>query len=105
MTWYRLYKWVILLIGFTNAPEMFMKIVNNLFVDFLDKKVLVFLDNTLIYSITAEKHFKLLEKEFACLCRHIFYCKMKKCSFLSKTTTFLIIDITPGCLHISDGKV
>ena len=54
-------------IGLTNAPEMFMQTMNNLFEDMLDQGVVVFLDDVLIYSTTLEGDFKLLEKVFACL--------------------------------------
>ena len=73
--------------------------------DMLDKRVVVFLDNILIYSTIAKEHFKLLEKVFACLLKNEFYCKLKKYSFLWRTTTFLGIDITPEGLQISDAKV
>ena len=79
--------------------------MNNLFVDLLNKGVVVFLDDVLIYSMTMEGHFELLEKVFTCLYKHEFYCKLKKCSFLRKTTTFLGFDITPEGIYISDAKV
>ena len=50
--------------GLTNAPEMFMRIMNNLFEDMLDQGVVVFLNDILIYSTMSEGHFKLLEKVF-----------------------------------------
>ena len=76
-----------------------------LFVDMLDEGIVVFPDNILIYSITSEEHFKLLEKVFTCLHKHAFYCKLKKCSFLCKTTSFLGFDITPDGMCISNAKV
>ena len=68
--------------GLTNAPAKFMQTMNNLFVDMLDKGVIVFLDDMLIYSTMVEEHFELLEKVFTCLHKYEFYCKLKKCSFL-----------------------
>ena len=88
-----------------NAPAMFMQTMNNLFVDILEKGVVVFLDYILIYSIVAEEHFELLEKVFACLYKYKSYWKLKKCSFVQITTTFLGFDITPKALKISDAKV
>ena len=80
--------------GLMNAPATFMRTMNNLFVDMLDKRVIAFLDDVLIYSTTVEEHFELLEKVFACLHKYKFYCKLKKCNFLQWTTTFLGFDIT-----------
>ena len=59
-----------------NVPATFMRMMNNLFTDMLDKGVIVFLDDMLIYSTTADKHLKLLEKVFACLRKYKFYCKL-----------------------------
>ena len=58
--------------GLMNAPVMFMQMMNNLFIDILEKEVVVFLDDVLIYSTIAENHFDLLEQVFACLCKHEF---------------------------------
>ena len=52
-----------------------------------------------------EEHFELLEKVSVCLCKYEFYCKLKKCSFLQWTITFLGLDIMPEGLKISDAKV
>ena len=50
--------------GLMNAPVIFMWIMNNLFVDMLDKGVVVLLNNVLIYSTMAKEYFKLLERVF-----------------------------------------
>ena len=71
----------------------------------LDKGVIVFLDDMLIYSTMVEEHFELLEKVFAHLCKYEFYCKLKKWSFLQWTTTFLGFNIMPEGLKIGDAKV
>ena len=91
--------------GLMDAPAMLMQIMKNLLVDMLDKAVVVLLNNELIYSTMVKKHFKLLEKVFANFYKHVFYCKLKKCSFLQKTTTFLGFDITPESMHISNKKL
>ena len=69
-------------LGLTNAPAMFMQTTNNLFMEMLDRGVVVFLDDVFIYSTMVEEYFELLEKLFACLCKCKFYCMLKKCSFL-----------------------
>ena len=55
--------------GLTNVPAMFMWTMSNLFMDMLDKRVIVFLDDMLIYNTMVEEHFELLEVVFACLCK------------------------------------
>ena len=71
----------------------------------LDKGAAVFLDDELIYSTTVEEHFELLEEVFTFLHKYEFYCKIKKCRFLQRTTTFLGFDITLEGPKISDAKV
>ena len=105
LIWYGLNKWIIMPMGLTSAPATFMQMMNNLFMDVLNKGVTVFLDDVFIYSTTVEEHFELLEKVFACLHKYEFYCKLKKCSLLQQTTTFLGFDIAPEGLKISDAKV
>ena len=56
--------------GLTNAPATFMRAMNNLFVDLLDKGVVVFLDDILIYSDTLERHLALLRQVFDRLRKH-----------------------------------
>ena len=68
--------------GLMNMPVMFMQKMNNLFLDMLDKGVVVFLDSILIYSTIVRENSELLEKVFTHLCKHESYCKLKKCSFL-----------------------
>ena len=94
-----------MLMGLTNVPAMFIQTMKNLFMDLLDNEVVVILDDILIYSIIVEKHFKLLEKIFACLHKYKFYCKLKKCSFLQRSTTFLGFATTPERLPISNATV
>ena len=91
--------------GLINVPATFIRMMNNLVKDMLDQGVVVFLDDMLIYSTILEGYFILLEKVFACLQRYEFYCKLKKCSFLRQTTTFLGFNISPEGLQISDAKI
>ena len=49
-------------VGLMNVPTTFMGMMNNLFNDMLDQRVVVFLDDMLIYSNMPEEHFELLEK-------------------------------------------
>ena len=50
--------------GLCNAPATFMRAMNNLFADLLDKGVVVFLDDILIYAATIEEHDRILREVF-----------------------------------------
>ena len=54
---------------------------------------------------TVDEHLMLLEQVLACLRQYTFYCKLKKCSFLCNSTTFLGFDVMPEGMGISDLKV
>ena len=100
-----LYEWMVLPMGLTNTPAMFMQAMKNLFTNLLDRGVIVFLNDILVYSHTREDHVQLLRMVFGKLREHRFYCKLKKCSFFRTSTTFLGFDVTLEGLKISDTKV
>jgi hypothetical protein len=56
ITKYRLYEFTVMSFGLTNALAFFMNLMNNVFMDYLNKFVVVFIDNILIYSQSEEEH-------------------------------------------------
>ena len=102
---YGLHEWTVLPMGLANAPATFMWVMNNLFINLLDRAIIVFLDDVLLYSHTRDEHVQLLRMVFTKLREHWFYCKLKKCSFFRTTTTFLGFDVTLDGLKISNTKV
>jgi hypothetical protein len=68
--------------GLTNAPATFMFLMNNVLSKFLDKFVLVFIDDILIYSNNREEHEEHLRLVLQVLREHQLYAKFSKCDFL-----------------------
>jgi hypothetical protein len=62
ITKYGLYEFMVMSFGLTNAPAYFMYLMNNVFMDYLDKFVVVFIDDILIYSQNEQEHDKHLRK-------------------------------------------
>ena len=67
--------------GLTNAPAYFMNLMNKIFMDFLDKFVVVFIDDILIYSKSEEEHELHLRTILGTLREHQLYAKFSKCEF------------------------
>jgi hypothetical protein len=80
-TRYGLYEYTVMSFGLTNAPAYFMYLMNNVFMEYLDKFVVVFIDDILIYSKTEEEHEEHLRLVLQKLREHQLYAKLSKCEF------------------------
>ncbi|KAA0065553.1 RNA-directed DNA polymerase-like protein [Cucumis melo var. makuwa] len=69
---------VLLILGLTNAPAIFMDLMNNVFKDFLDTFVIVFIDNILIYSKIEDEHEEHLHQVLEILRANKLYAKFSK---------------------------
>jgi hypothetical protein len=83
------YEFIVLPFGLTNAPGVFMSLMNGVFHEYLDKFVQVFIDDILIYSRMMEEHDEHLRLVLQCLRENKLYGKLSKCSFYqSKDSLF-----------------
>ncbi|KAL5540690.1 hypothetical protein UlMin_043342 [Ulmus minor] len=75
--------------GLTNAPAAFMDLMNRVFRNYLDKFVVVFIDDILIYSKSKEEHEEHLRNTLDTLKKNKLYAKFKKCEFWLEKVGFL----------------
>ena len=75
--------------GLTNAPAHFMYLMNSVFMPELDKFVVIFIDDILIFSKNEEEHAEHLRIVLQRLREHKLYAKFSKCDFWLKKVQFL----------------
>jgi hypothetical protein len=104
ITKYGLYEFTVMSFGLTNAPS-FMNLMNSVFMDYLDKFVVVFIDDILIYSQSEEEHADHLKMVLQRLREHQLYAKLSKCEFWIDEVLFLGHIINKDGLAVDLKKV
>jgi hypothetical protein len=88
-TRYGHYEFVVVPFGLTNAPATFMFLMNNVLRKYLDKFVIVFIDDILIYAKNKEEHKEHLRQVLKTLREHQLYAKFSKCEFYQDKVQYL----------------
>jgi hypothetical protein len=88
-TRYGHYEFVVVPFGLTNAPATFMCLMNSVLHPYLDKFVIVFIDDILVYSKNEEEHVEHLAAVLRLLREHQLYAKLNKCSFFQTEVHYL----------------
>jgi hypothetical protein len=91
--------------GLTNAPAYFIYLMNKVFMEYLDKFVVVFIDDILIFSKTVEEHEEHLRLVLEKLRSNQLYAKFSKCEFWLTEVAFLRHVISVGGVSVDPGKV
>jgi hypothetical protein len=105
ITKYGLYEFTVMSFGLTNAPAFFMNLMNSVFMDYLDKFVVVFIDDILIYSRSEEEHVDHLKMVLQRLREHQLHAKLSKCEFWIDEVMFLGHIINKEGLDVDPKKV
>ena len=91
--------------GLTDAPAFFMYLMNSVIMLELDRFVVVFIDDILIYSKNNEEHTHHLQIVLTQLREHKLYAKFSKCEFWLDRVQFLGHVLTPEGISIDPSKV
>lgn len=102
---YGLYEYTVMSFGLTNVPAYFMYLMNKVFMEYLDKFVVVFIDDILVFSKNEEEHEEHLRMVLLKLREHQLYAKLSKCEFWLKKVSFLGHVISAGEVSVDLGKV
>jgi hypothetical protein len=104
-TRYGLYEYTVMSFGLTNAPTYFMYMMNKVFMEYLDKFVVVFIDDILVFSKMEKEHAEHLRLVLQKLREHKLYAKRSKCEFWLKEVSFLGHIVSNGGISVDPGKV
>ncbi|XP_073030793.1 uncharacterized protein [Primulina eburnea] len=104
-TRYGHYEFTVMPFGLANDPAAFMDLMNRVFKPFLDKFMVVFIDDILVYSPSEEDHKEHLQLTLQMLREKELYAKFKKCEFWLKSVTFLGHNISKEGVSVDPKKV
>ncbi|KAG8489263.1 hypothetical protein CXB51_017315 [Gossypium anomalum] len=104
-THYGHYEFLVMPFGLTNAPAAFMDLMNRVFQPFLDRFVVVFIDDILVYSETEVKHDEHLRTVLQVLREKELYAKFSKCEFWLREVTFLGHVVSAEGIKVDPRKI
>ncbi|GKB06584.1 putative reverse transcriptase domain-containing protein [Tanacetum coccineum] len=102
---YEHYEFQVIPFGLTNAPVVFMDLMNRVCKPYLDKFVIVFIDDILIYSKSKQEHEEHLKLILELLKKEQLYAKFSKCEFWIPKVQFLGHVIDSQGIHVDPAKI
>ncbi|GJW21406.1 putative reverse transcriptase domain-containing protein [Tanacetum coccineum] len=104
-TCYGYYEFQVIPFGLTNAPVVFMDLMNRVCKSYLDRFVIVFIDDILIYSKSKKEHERHLKLILKLLKEEELYAKFSKCEFWLSKVQFLGHVIDSEGIHVDPAKI
>ncbi len=104
-TRYGHYEFIFMPFGLTNAPSTFQSVMNSVLSPYLDRFVLVYLDDILVYSSSLSEHLTHLRKVLVALREAKLYCTLSKCPFCVPEFEYLGHLLTPEGVKMDPIKV
>jgi hypothetical protein len=105
VTRYGQHEFTVMPFELTNAPSYFMNLMNKVFMDELDKFIIIFIDDILVYSRSAKEHGHHLRIVLGKLRDHHLYAKFSKCEFWLQKVSFLGHILTAEGVVVDPEKV
>ena len=105
VTQYGSYEFLVMPFGLTNAPATFWNLMNDVFHEYVDHFVVVYLDDMVIYSESLEDHLEHLRNVLSKLREHQLFVKKEKCEFTQQEILFLGDKVSKGMVMMDEGKM
>jgi hypothetical protein len=105
ITRYGLYEYMVMSFGLINAPTYFMYLMNKVIIEYLDKFMVIFIDDILIFSKNEEEHDEHLRLVLQKFRENQLYAKLSKYEFWLKEVSFLGHIISEGGISVHPSKV
>ncbi|KAD5802711.1 hypothetical protein E3N88_14071 [Mikania micrantha] len=99
------YEFLVMPFGLTNAPAVFMDLMNRVCRPYLDKFVIVFIDDILVYSRSQQEHAQHLKLILELLAREKLYAKFSKCEFWLREVQFLGHVVNQDGIQVDPNKI
>ncbi|KAH9752508.1 Endonuclease [Citrus sinensis] len=99
------FEFLVMPFGLTNAPATFCTLMNKVLQPFLDRFVVVYLDDIVVYNTTLEDHAQHLRQVLQVLRDNELFLKLEKCSFAQQEVEFLGHKIAGGKIMMENVKV
>jgi hypothetical protein len=91
--------------GLTNAPSTFMRLMNEVLCAFIEKFVVVYFDDILIYNKFIDEHIDYLRVVFNALCDAHLFGNLERCTFCTDRVSFLRYVVTSQGIEVDHAKV
>lgn len=101
----RHYEYLVMPFGLVNSPSVFQSFINDVFRDMVNRWVIVYIDDILIYSNSLTEHITHVRAVLQWLLSHQQYAKAEKCEFHQTAVSFLGYIISLEGIAMDDGKV
>jgi hypothetical protein len=100
-----MYEYTVMSFGLANAPSYFMYLMSKVFMEYMDKFIMMFINDIMVYSRNEGDHEDHIHLVLQKLQDHKLYYKLSKCEFLLKQVVFLGHIISKGGIFMGPSKV